>query len=93
MPQLAIADYVRKRIEGVVIDQSDLGYDSAREVWNRLYDGRPALIVRPKTRDDVAASIAVAREHDIPIAIKGGGHQGCRPRIRCSRFLAQSVQH
>jgi hypothetical protein len=48
MAQLAIANDARKRIDGVVIDRSDLGYDSAREVWNRLYEGRPALIVRPK---------------------------------------------
>jgi FAD/FMN-containing dehydrogenase len=74
MSQLAIADFARNRIEGMVIDRSDPGYDSAREVWNRLYNWRPALIVRPKTRDDVATSIAIAREHDIPIAIKSGGH-------------------
>lgn len=74
MPQLAIADEFRKRIEGAVIDRSDPCYDAAREIWNRVFDWRPSLVVRPLTTGDVAASIELARKHDMPIAIKGGGH-------------------
>ena len=39
-----------------------------------MIDPRPALIVRPTTAADVAASIGFAREHGLPIAVRGGGH-------------------
>jgi hypothetical protein len=74
MPDSALVREFRRRVEGVVIDPSDLDYDVSREVWNRLYNRRPAIIVRPTTVGEVAASIALARNHDLPIAIKSGGH-------------------
>jgi FAD/FMN-containing dehydrogenase len=50
------------------------GYEDARRVYNGLIDQRPALIARPRATADVAALVAFAREADLEISIRGGGH-------------------
>ncbi len=50
------------------------GYEEARRVYNGLIDRRPALIARPLETADVAAAVAFARESDLEISIRGGGH-------------------
>jgi FAD/FMN-containing dehydrogenase len=52
----------------------DHEYDEARKVWNGAIDRRPALIARCATAADVAAALRLGREHDLPIAVRGGGH-------------------
>jgi FAD/FMN-containing dehydrogenase len=59
---------------GEVIVPGDPGYDSARRVWNAMVDRRPAAIVRPTGPEDVLTAIRVAREADVVIAVRGGGH-------------------
>ena len=59
---------------GVVIGPSDDGYDTHREVWNAIVDRRPALIARATSAADVAAAIRFARQHDLEIGVKCGGH-------------------
>ena len=68
------AEELRSRLQGELLLPDDPGYDEARPIWNAMHDRRPALIVRPRGGDDVAAAIAFAREHRLPIAIRGGGH-------------------
>lgn len=59
---------------GEVVRPSDPGYDSARAVWNGMIDRRPALIVRPTTTADVSRAIGFARERQLVVAVRGGGH-------------------
>ncbi len=59
---------------GQVILPHEPAYESARLVWNGMIDRRPAVIVRPKTPDDVARAIAYGRERSLPIAVRGGAH-------------------
>jgi len=61
---------------GELIGPDDAGYDSARALFNAMIDKRPALIARCAGADDVAAVIRFAREHDLPLAIRAGGHNG-----------------
>ncbi len=67
-------DRLRDRILGEVIREDDAAYDEARSVHNGLIDRRPALIVRPRGTDDVAAAVTFAGSVGLPVAIKGGGH-------------------
>jgi FAD/FMN-containing dehydrogenase len=52
----------------------DEGYDEARKVWNGAIDRCPALIARCGHTADVAAALRLARERDLPVAVRGGGH-------------------
>jgi FAD/FMN-containing dehydrogenase len=63
-------------LRGRLIRPDDPGFDEARAVYNAMIDRRPALIARPADADDVVAAIAYGREHDLPLAIRGGGHNG-----------------
>jgi FAD/FMN-containing dehydrogenase len=62
------------RFRGDLIDPSSTEYDSARKVWNGMIDRRPALIARCKSVSDVQTAIRFGRDNDLPIAIRGGGH-------------------
>lgn len=59
---------------GQLIAAGHADYDSARAVWNGAIDRRPRLIARCLGAADVAAAVRYAREHDLEIAIRGGGH-------------------
>jgi len=59
---------------GEVVTPDHPAYDAARAIWNAMHDRRPALIARATSAADVAAAIRHARAHDLPIAVRGGGH-------------------
>jgi hypothetical protein len=62
------------RLRGDLILPADPGYDQARAVYNAMIDKRPAAIVRCRDTADVVACVRFCREHDIEIAVRGGGH-------------------
>ena len=59
---------------GRLISTDHADYDVARAVWNGAIDRRPRLIARCIGTADVVAAVRFAREHDLEIAIRGGGH-------------------
>ncbi|HTU30049.1 MAG TPA: FAD-binding oxidoreductase [Solirubrobacteraceae bacterium] len=59
---------------GTITTPDDPGYDEQRAVWNLMHDRRPALLVRPRSADDVATALAHARDNGLRIAVRGGGH-------------------
>jgi FAD/FMN-containing dehydrogenase len=59
---------------GEVIRPDDPGYDAARAVWNGMVDRRPALVVRPAGTDDVVTALRHAREQELLVAVRCGGH-------------------
>jgi FAD/FMN-containing dehydrogenase len=65
---------LREQVRGEVIEPTDEGYEAARKVYNAMIDRRPALIVRPLNAGDVMAAVGFARQNDLPVAIRGGGH-------------------
>nr|WP_321112743.1 FAD-binding oxidoreductase [Halorussus salinisoli] len=63
-----------EQIHGGVTLPDDEGYDEARTVWNAMIDREPALIVRCSGTADVITAINFAREFDLRLAVRGGGH-------------------
>ena len=61
-------------IAACMIGPDDPGYDDARAVFNAMIDRRPLAIVRCRDALDVAAGIRYAREHDLVLSVRGGGH-------------------
>src|SRR5262245_12619079 len=62
------------RHRGPVLGEADPGYDTARVSFNALLDRRPAVIAREACVEDVAAAVGFARDANMPVAIRGGGH-------------------
>ena len=79
-------DQLQKQVRAPLVTRSHPAYDGARRVWNGMIDRRPLLIVHPETALEVAAAIAFAREHDLPLSVKGGGH-GVAGRAVCDDGL------
>ncbi|WP_128803868.1 MULTISPECIES: FAD-binding oxidoreductase [unclassified Streptomyces] len=61
---------------GELIGPEDSAYEEARAVYNAMIDRRPALVARCADADAVARVIGFARAHDLPLAVRGGGHHG-----------------
>jgi FAD/FMN-containing dehydrogenase len=59
---------------GQLITSDHADYNTARAVWNGAIDRRPRLIARCSGTADVAAAVRFARDHDLEIAVRGGGH-------------------
>ncbi|HEY2884943.1 MAG TPA: FAD-binding protein [Rhizomicrobium sp.] len=59
---------------GRVLVPGDHGYDDARRVWNGAIDRKPALIAQCVDRVDVVAAVRHARESDLLLSVRGGGH-------------------
>ncbi len=70
-------DVVRRlasRFAGELIQPAGRGYDEARRLWNRMIDRRPALVARCADEQDARRAVIFARDHDLPISVRGGGH-------------------
>jgi FAD/FMN-containing dehydrogenase len=67
-------DSLKMRLRGPVLAPGDVGYEESRTVWNAMIDRRPALVARCLGTADVIACVQFARENDILLCIKGGGH-------------------
>src|SRR2546426_3753210 len=69
-----VIEALRARLRGPLLYAGAAGYDAARTIWNALIDHRPALIARCVGAADVIATVQFAREHDLLVSIRGGGH-------------------
>jgi FAD/FMN-containing dehydrogenase len=67
-------DGLKTRLRGTLFVPSDGGYEESRTVWNAMIDRKPAFVVRCLGVADVIACVQFARENDILLCIKGGGH-------------------
>lgn len=73
LDQSLVSD-LRAAVSGEVVVDGDETYHDARAVWNGRVDRRPAAVVRVASTDDVAAAVGFAREHGLPLSVRGGGH-------------------
>ncbi len=81
-PTTVAARQLRSSIHGPVLVATDLGYESARRLWNGATDTRPAAIVRCADDHDVSAAIQIAGEHGLPLAARSRGHDWAGPAPR-----------
>ncbi|MDL9998332.1 FAD-binding oxidoreductase [Variovorax sp. J22P240] len=69
-------DAYKAQLRGSLIQPDDAGYDEARKVYNAMIDKRPRLIARCADVADVIASVNFARDNQLLLAVRGGGHNG-----------------
>jgi FAD/FMN-containing dehydrogenase len=69
-----VAAALAERLTGHVIAPDHPDYDAARRLWNGMIDKRPAAIARCADESDVAEAIRFAIQYDLPLAVRGGGH-------------------
>ncbi len=71
----AAIEELRSGLDGQLFLQGDDGYDQAKLVWNGMFDyKKPAMVVQCATTDDVVDAVNFARERDLLVSVKGGGH-------------------
>ncbi len=61
-------------VRGQVLQPGDAGYDEARRVYNAMIDRHPSVIVRCADAADVVSAVNFAREHNLTVSVRGGGH-------------------
>jgi FAD/FMN-containing dehydrogenase len=62
------------QIQGTVLLAGDQGYDQARLILNPSFDKHPALVVQPANAEDIGTAVHFARERNLLVAVKCGGH-------------------
>jgi FAD/FMN-containing dehydrogenase len=67
---------LRERVRGRVIAAQDAGYEDARAVHNGMFDRRPLAVLQAEQVADVIAAVNFAREHELGLSVRGGGHSG-----------------
>jgi len=67
---------LRAKMRGDVLTSKDEAYEEARRVYNGMIDRRPAAIARCVDVADVIAAVGFARDRGLPLAVRGGGHNG-----------------
>ena len=72
----AAVQELQRGFAGRLLAPQDPDYDDARTVYNAMIDRRPALIAQCADAQDVARTIGFARAHELPLAVRGGGHNG-----------------
>jgi FAD/FMN-containing dehydrogenase len=71
-----ILSTLKGKFRGDLIGPLDVGYDTARQLYNGMIDKRPNLIARCTDVADVIAAVNFGRDNRLKIAIRGGGHNG-----------------
>jgi FAD/FMN-containing dehydrogenase len=69
-------DSLAGQLRGPVIRAGDPGYDEARQLYNAMIDKRPLALARCADVGDVIMCVNFARENEVPLAIRSGGHNG-----------------
>jgi len=57
-----------------VLPAGNHGYEQARQIWNGMFDKRPAVIARCVGTSDVVKAVNFTHDNDLEISVKGGGH-------------------
>lgn len=72
----AIVEVFKGILRGELVQPGDEGYDEARKVYNAMIDKHPRMIARCVDTADVVSCVNFARENEVLLAVRGGGHNG-----------------
>lgn len=67
-------DALQNHFRGEILLPEDQGYEKTRQIWNAMFDRRPAIIARCIGTTDVIAAVNFARDNHLLVAVRGGGH-------------------
>ena len=73
LPASTVEDF-KSKLLGTLLQSGDTGYDEARALWNSMIDKRPSLIARCTGTADVINCVNFARENNLSVCVKSGGH-------------------
>ena len=73
LQDVEISDF-KAHFHGDVLISDDAGYDERRQIWNAMIDRKPRLIARCATASDIVQAVEFARDHNLIVSIRGGGH-------------------
>ncbi|WP_428775450.1 FAD-binding oxidoreductase [Vibrio sp.] len=59
---------------GELVFPTDPSYEEIRQIWNAMIDRKPGLIARCKSAEDVVMAVNLARENQLLVSVRGGGH-------------------
>ncbi len=69
-----ILETLQHGLRGQICLPEEAGYDEARTLWNAMIDRRPGMVIRCNGTVDVIQAVKFAREHQLLLAVRGGGH-------------------
>jgi FAD/FMN-containing dehydrogenase len=72
--ELTVARELRAMMQGRVVLRGDGDYARTRLIWNRAVENQPALLAVCETSADVQAAVRLARRYNLPLSVRGGGH-------------------
>jgi FAD/FMN-containing dehydrogenase len=81
-PGLSVADDLRAVMAEKVVIAGEDAYAGVRQIWNGAVDHQPAVFALCETAEDVQAAVRVARKHDFPLSVRGGGHDWAGRALR-----------
>ncbi len=67
-------EQLESRLRGYTVRPGSEGYEEGRKIWNAMIDRKPSVLVRCLGTHDVIEALAYAREHELTVAVRGGGH-------------------
>jgi FAD/FMN-containing dehydrogenase len=73
-PAEATVETFRERLRGPLLSPEDPGFDEATLLWNGMIEKTPARVVQATGTADVVAAVDFARDHDLALSVRGGGH-------------------
>lgn len=76
MPNDQSVQAFAQNLRGELIQPADQQYETARKLYNGMIDRRPRFIARCADVADVISAVQFAREHELLLAVRGGGHNG-----------------
>ena len=89
--QTTVIEELKAKFRGEVLTPNGNGYQTARAIWNGMFDRNPAVIARAVGTSDVVNAVKFARDNELLVSIKGGGHNSAGTGVCADGFVSGHV--